>query len=61
MRLIFDNLELKKAICDRAKADNKLLDELREEVRSFSCNVVLFSLDLQLLFHSSLVMVAIIN
>ena len=31
--------ELKKAICDRAKADKKLLDELREEVCSFSCDV----------------------
>jgi hypothetical protein len=31
--------ELKKAISDRAKADKKLLDELRGEVRSFACDV----------------------
>jgi hypothetical protein len=30
---------LKKTIYDRAKADEKLLDELCEEVRSFSCDV----------------------
>ena len=31
--------ELKKAISERATADKKLLDELREEVRSFACDV----------------------